>query len=104
MISTGNKIMTLHYGSITVLDSCLCFQNKLNNFPKCMGVDNVEKGYHPYLFTDIDYVGDIVSHDYFDLKSLRDSIVLGKERLTLLLWNGCKYFEKMCCEIFQHDL
>ena len=41
------------------------------------------KGYQPYLFADIDYVGDIVSHDYFDGKSLSNGMVLGKERRIL---------------------
>ena len=38
----GNKIMTLRYGSTTILDSYLFFQAKLSNLPKCMGVNNVE--------------------------------------------------------------
>lgn len=70
---------------VTVLDSYVFFLTKLATLLKCMGINNVEKGYHPYLFTDIDYMEGIVSCDYFDLS---DGIVLGKERLRCFM-NNC---------------
>lgn len=57
------------------MDSYLFFQTKLANLPKCMGLDDeVKKGYHPYLFTDINYVGAIVNWKFFDLSSMNKKI------------------------------
>ena len=61
VVMSGNKIMKLEYQLCHILDSYLFFQMKLEKLPRCMGLgENVEKGYHPYRFTDIDYVGEIV--------------------------------------------
>lgn len=66
----GSKIMTSMHKTATIIDSYLFFQTSLANFPQCKGVNQVEKGYHPYLFTDINYTGPIVDQNYFDLKNM----------------------------------
>ena len=74
VIMSGNKIMKLEYQSCHVLDSYLFFQMRLEKLPKCMGLgENVEKGYHPYRFTDINYVGEIVNKCYFDIERMNEN-------------------------------
>ena len=47
---------------------------KLEKLPRCMGLgENVEKGYHPYRFTDINYVGKIVDRVYFDTERMNEN-------------------------------
>ena len=71
---SGNKIMKLEYKSCHVLDSYLFFQMKLEKLLKCMGLgSNIEKGFHPYRFTDINYVGEIVDRKYFDVERMDEN-------------------------------
>ena len=62
-IMSGSKIMVLRFGKITIIDSYFFFFNtKLADLPHCMSIkdDVMEKGFHPYFFTDLSYVGAIV--------------------------------------------
>lgn len=94
VVMSGNKIMKLQYKSCHILDSYLFFQMKLAKLPKCMGLnENVEKRLHPYLFTDIDYVGNIVDKKYFDLKSM-DEHTKQKFEKWYLSWTGKQHVFK----------
>ena len=69
IVMSGNKIMKLGYKSCHILDSYLFFQMKLESLMKCMGLEGgIEKGFHPYRFTDIDYVSNIVDRMDEDVK------------------------------------
>ena len=51
--------------NITVLDSLLFFGLSLKKLPKMLGLElNCEKGFHPYYFYDLNYVGEIVDKKY----------------------------------------
>ncbi|CAB3996212.1 DNA polymerase [Paramuricea clavata] len=39
----------------------------LRKFPEALGIPNICKGFHPYLFYDLNYVGPMVGLEYFDL-------------------------------------
>ena len=74
VVMSGNKIMKLEYKSCHVLDSYLFFQMKLEKLLKCMGLENnIENGFHPYRFTDINYVGEIVDWKYFDVERMDEN-------------------------------
>ena len=73
-VMSGNKIMVLRYVIVTILDCYLFFNTKLADLPHCMGIKDsrVKKGFHPYLFMDLDYVGGIVDKHFFDTSSMDD--------------------------------
>ena len=51
---------------IKVLDSYLFLAMRLSKVPEAMGIPNLAKGYHPYHFTDLNYMGPMVGFQYFD--------------------------------------
>ena len=87
--------MVLRYGNVTILDSYLFFNTKLSNLPHCMSIEehDLEKGFHPYLFTDLDYVGDIVDKRFFDMSSMHDETLARFEK-WYDGWNGKEYIFK----------
>lgn len=72
VIMNGNKVMTMHIPFInaTFLDNYLFLSMALSKFSKCLGFPNMTKGYHPYYFTDLSYLGEIVNLEYFDLSKM----------------------------------
>ena len=40
-----------------IIDSYLFLAMRLSKIPEAMGIPNLAKGYHPYHFTDLNYVG-----------------------------------------------
>ena len=47
------------------------FQASLEKLPECIGIDEIEKGY-PYLFIDINCIGEIVDCLFFDLSGMNE--------------------------------
>ena len=68
-IMNGNKIMCISIPecNLKVVDSYMFLGMKLSKFPEALGVEDLTKGYHPYRFTDLNYVGPMISLDYFDM-------------------------------------
>ena len=67
-LSNRNKI-TIWLGNCQALDSLLFFRRSLEKTIGMLGLQNkVSKGFHPYKFTDIDYVGDMISKNFFNTK------------------------------------
>jgi G:T-mismatch repair DNA endonuclease (very short patch repair protein) len=69
----GNKIMCMEMDQqqrkIKVIDSYLFITMRLSKVPEAMGIPDLAKGYHPYYFTDLNYVGPMVGLEYFDLSN-----------------------------------
>lgn len=68
-VMNGNKIITMEIEEFNIkfVDSFLFLSMRLSAFPKALGIKDAAKGYHPYRFTDLTYVGEMISTDYFDL-------------------------------------
>ncbi len=68
LVMNGNKVISLEIleRGLKVIDSFLFLSMRLANFPKALGIENLTKGYHPYFFYDLNYVGSMVSVDYFN--------------------------------------
>jgi hypothetical protein len=56
-IMNGSKIMCLELEerNVKVIDSYLFLSMRLSKFPEALGIKDVAKGFHPYLFTDYYY-------------------------------------------------
>jgi hypothetical protein len=69
VIMNGNKIMCmeLEERNLNIIDSYLFLSMRLSKFPEALGIKDVAKGFHPYLFTDLNYVGPMIALEYFDL-------------------------------------
>ncbi|CAB3980304.1 DNA polymerase [Paramuricea clavata] len=69
VVMNGSKVMSLEIQerNLKVIDSYLFLAMRLAKFPEALGLKNVTKGYHPYLFTDLNYVGNMVGLEYFEL-------------------------------------
>ncbi|CAB3977643.1 DNA polymerase [Paramuricea clavata] len=67
-IMNGNKIMCMELEdrNLKVLDSFLFLNMGLKKFPEALGIPDICKGFHPYLFYDLYYVGPMVGLEYFD--------------------------------------
>lgn len=50
-----------------MINSCSFLNIQLSKLPEALGIKDLAKGYHPYCFTDLNYVVQIVLQDYFDL-------------------------------------
>ncbi|CAB3979926.1 DNA polymerase [Paramuricea clavata] len=68
VIMNGNKIMCLEIEThkLRIIDSFLFLSMRLSKFPEALGIQDLTKGYHPYHFTNLDYVGPMVGLEYFD--------------------------------------
>jgi hypothetical protein len=55
---------------IKVIDSYLFITMRLSKIPEAMGIPDLTKGYHPYYFTDLNYIGPMVGLEYFDLSAV----------------------------------
>lgn len=69
VIMNGNKIMCLEIEKhkLKIIDSYLFLSMRLSKFPQALGIKEWAKGYHPYHFTDLNYVGPMIGLEYFDL-------------------------------------
>ncbi|CAB3983354.1 DNA polymerase [Paramuricea clavata] len=69
VLMNGSKVMSLELEerNLKVIDSYLFLSMRLAKFPEALGIENVTKGYHPYLFTNLNYVGEMVGLEYFEL-------------------------------------
>ena len=67
-IMSGNKIMCMELEdrNLKVIDSFLFLSMALKKFPEALGIPNICKGFHPYLFYDLNYTGSMVGLEYFD--------------------------------------
>ncbi|CAB3982341.1 DNA polymerase [Paramuricea clavata] len=67
-IMNGNKIMCMEIEerNLKILDSFLFMSMALSKFPEALGIQNIAKGFHPYHFTDLTYVGPMVGLEYFE--------------------------------------
>ncbi|CAB3985445.1 DNA polymerase, partial [Paramuricea clavata] len=81
-VMNGNKIMSMEirHGdiSIKVIDSYLFLAMPLSKIPEAMDIPDLAKGYHPHLFTDLNYVGPMVGLEYFDLSREEDMEAFNK--------------------------
>jgi hypothetical protein len=69
LIMNGNKIMCMEIEQqtrIKIIDSYLFLAMRLSKIPDAMGIPDLAKGYHPYHFTDLNYVGPMIGIQYFD--------------------------------------
>ena len=68
VIMNGNKIMCLEIEThnLKIIDSYLFLSMRLSKFPQALGIKDLTKGYHPYHFTDLNYVGPMIGLEYFD--------------------------------------
>ena len=72
--------------NITVLDSYLFFGNSLKKLPKILNIDvECEKGFHPYFFSNLNYVGPIVNKKYSDISCMDED-----ERVKFEEWYESK--------------
>jgi hypothetical protein len=66
----GNKIMCMkmeqQQRKIKLIDSYLFITMRLSKMPEAMGIPDLTKGYHPYYFTDLNYISPMVGLEYFD--------------------------------------
>ena len=65
--------------------------------------DEAEKGFHPYKFTDIAYVGNMTSKKFFDLDNVSESEhekfkTWCTEKQKYILFQQCGCFEEMLVE------
>ena len=74
VVMNGNKIMCMEIDQqqrkIKVIDSYLFITMRLSKIPEAMGIPDLTKGYHPYYFTDLNYIGPMVGLEYFDLSAV----------------------------------
>lgn len=70
-VMNGNKILALMIPEVDVkiIDSYSFLSMKLSKFPEALGIKDLRKGFHPYSFTDLNYVGPMICEQYFDLRS-----------------------------------
>ena len=82
-IMNGNKIlcMELEDRNLKVIDSFLFLNMALKKFPDTLGIPNICKGFHPYLFYDLNYAGPMLGLEYFDPPSEGS-----EERLKFDIW------------------
>jgi hypothetical protein len=68
VIMNGNKIMCMELEdrNLKVIDSFLFLAMALSKFPATLGLKDLTKGFHPYHFTDLTYVGPMIGLEYFD--------------------------------------
>ena len=68
VIMNGSKIMSmeLEERNVKIIDSYLFLAMRLSKFPEALGIKDVSKGFHPYLFTDLNYVGPMIGLEYFE--------------------------------------
>ena len=68
VIMNGNKIMCMELEdrNLKVIDSFLFLAMALSKFPAALGLKDLTKGFHPYHFTDLTYVGPMIGLEYFD--------------------------------------
>ena len=86
VVMNGNKILCMKMLNITVLEYYLFFCNSLKKLPKILNIDlGCEKGFHPYFFSDLNYVGPIVNKKYFDISCMDDD-----ERVKFEEWYESK--------------
>ena len=89
VVMNGNKILCMKMLNITVLDSYLSFGNSFKKLPKILNIDlECEKGFHPYFFSDLNYVGPIVDK-CFDISCMNDN-----ERVKFEEWYKSKMDKK----------
>ena len=71
-IMSGNKIMRLYVPkkNITFFDSFSFLHMRLASIPKAMGISDLCKGFHPYFFYDLNYVGEMIDEKFFDTKNM----------------------------------
>ena len=67
--------------NLKIIDSYLFISMRLSMFPKALGIKNLAKGFHPYLFTDLNYVGVMIGLEYFEPPS-----ECSKERKSFDKW------------------
>ena len=85
-VVNGNKILCMKILNVTVLDSYLFFSNSLKKLPKILNIDvECEKGFQPYFFSDLYYVGPVVEKKYFDISCMDDD-----ERVKFEEWYESK--------------
>jgi hypothetical protein len=68
VIMNGNQIMCMELEdrNLKVVDSFLFLSMALSKFPAALGIKDLTKGFHPYHFTDLTYVGPMIGVEYFD--------------------------------------
>jgi hypothetical protein len=68
VIMNVNKIMCMELErcGLKVIDSYLFLSMALSKFPDAMGIKDTAKGFHPYHFTDLNYIGPMIGLEYFD--------------------------------------
>ncbi|CAB4013527.1 DNA polymerase [Paramuricea clavata] len=68
VVMNGSKVMSieLEERNLKVINSYLFLSMRLSKFPEALGIKDVAKGFHPYLYTDLNYVGPMVGLDYFE--------------------------------------
>jgi hypothetical protein len=68
LIMNGSKIMSMSLDErkLKIIDSYLFLSMRLSKFPDALGVKDLAKGFHPSLFTDLNYVGPMIGLEYFD--------------------------------------
>ena len=68
VIMSGNKIMCidLEERNLKIIDSYLFISMRLSMFPKALGIKDPAKGFHPYLFTDLNYVGPMIGLEFLN--------------------------------------
>jgi G:T-mismatch repair DNA endonuclease (very short patch repair protein) len=68
VIMNGSRIMCmeLEERNLKIIDSYLFLSMRLSAFPKALGIKDLTKGFHPYLFTDLNYIGPMIGLEYFD--------------------------------------
>ena len=86
VLMNGNKILCIKMLNITILYGYLFFGNSLKKLPKIPNIDvECEKGFHPYFFFDLNYVGPIVDKKYFDISCMDND-----ERMKFQEWYESK--------------
>ena len=61
-------------GNCQVLDSMSFFRCLLKKTINMLGMQNEEeKGFHPYKFTDISYIGPMIPEHFFDLENMNET-------------------------------
>jgi hypothetical protein len=56
--------------NLKVIDSFSFLNMALSKFPEALGIPDLAKGYQPYYFYDLTYVGPMVGLEYFDPPSV----------------------------------
>ena len=68
VIMNGNQIMCMELEdrNLKVIDSFLFLAMALSKFPAALGIKDLAKGFHPYHFTNLAYVGPMIGLEYFE--------------------------------------